>query len=348
MEPAFRIGKRYRDTGSYQDNEDQFLRWLRGPLDSGIKNTGGIRDISYTHTKSPAAIVLVSNERGVSQHEDPWKDQLDIDAGRISYWGDAKPGKPYDESRYNKKVKVAFDHAAAGRREEVPPVLVFRKPESGTVEFCGLCVPHHREVLSYRTGSGVSIPNYLFHFSILNTAEVPVEWIHERAQHGNNQQAPKVWQDWVETGTVCQWPLGIETEHSKTQLRKTERVEVMVSQDFRSKVFDRYQSACAVTGIQQETLLDLAHVLPRSQRPELAEHPENALVLNSLHHRAFDAKLFTIDPEYRIRADPEFDPGHQFLKETILENEGKKLSLPKDAQIRSTFLKEWNSNLSWV
>jgi hypothetical protein len=44
MQHAFRVGQHYRDTGSYRNSDDQFLRWIRGPLDSGIKNTGGIRD----------------------------------------------------------------------------------------------------------------------------------------------------------------------------------------------------------------------------------------------------------------------------------------------------------------
>ena len=348
MDHVFRIEEKYRSTRSYKNTEDQFARWLRGPLESGIKNTGGIRDIKSERSDDLAAIVLVSNERGVSQHDDPWEDQLDIDSGRISYWGDAKQGKPYDESGYNKKIRAAFDHAAAGQREEVPPVLVFRKPESGTVEFCGLCVPERYEVLSYQADSGTRIPNYLFHFSILNTAEIPVEWIHRRAQHGVDQDAPKVWQNWVETGTVSQWPMGIESEQNQGQLRQYEATEVAISQKFHNEIFDVYQSTCALTGIQQETLLDLAHILPRSQYPELAEHPENALVLNSLHHRAFDARLFTIDTEYRIRPNPGFEPGHPFLKETIIDNEGDKLSLPERARIRPNFLEKLNSDLAWV
>lgn len=174
MDKAFRIGHRYRDTGSFRNSEDQFLRWIRGPLDSGIKNTGGIRDLGSDHSDSPATLVLVSNDKGVSQHEDPWEDTLAVDSGYISYWGDAKANNPYDESEQNDKIKEVFDRRASGRREEVPPVLVFRKPERGVVEFCGLCVPDHLEIRSYRDDNGNQIANYQFHFSILNTPSVPV------------------------------------------------------------------------------------------------------------------------------------------------------------------------------
>jgi len=35
MQHAFRVGQQYHDTGSYRNPEDQFLRWIRGPLNTG-------------------------------------------------------------------------------------------------------------------------------------------------------------------------------------------------------------------------------------------------------------------------------------------------------------------------
>jgi len=347
MNKAFRIGMRYRDTGTYRNSDDQFLRWIRGPLSSGIKNTGGIRDLGADRSETPAALVLVSNDAGVSQHEDPWEDTLAVNAGYVSYWGDAKDGLRYDESTQNRKIKDAFDKAASGRREEVPPVLVFRKPEKGVVEFCGLCVPDHFEVRTYRDGSGEQIPNYRFHFSILNTQAVPVSWLHERAKTNDDDQAPEVWKQWVRQGEVSQWPTG-ELLETGGRIRRYETPEVVVNEAFRDETFERYGHACAMTGIEEESLLDLAHILSRSQRPDLAEHPENVLVLNSLHHRAFDAALFTVDSNYRIRTSPSFEPAHPFLRETIDEREGERLDLPSGVEIRSRFLQELNKELSWL
>jgi hypothetical protein len=347
MQRRFRVGEQYRDTGSYRNSADQFLRWIRGPLDAGIKNTGGIRDLSASRSETPAALVLVSNDSGISQHDDPWEDTLAVNAGYISYWGDAKADNAYDDSIKNQKIKTAFDRAAAGRREDVPPVLVFRKPESGVVEFCGLCIPDHFEVRSYQDDTGTQIPNYLFHFSILNTQSVPVTWLHDRAQLNDDTHAPDVWQDWVETGDVAQWPTG-ETLDQSGRVRRYETAETIVSDAFRDNAFDRYGHACTMTGIREADLLDLAHILPRSQHPDLAEHPENVLVLNSLHHRAFDAALFTIDSDHRIRASPSFDPAHPFLQETIVDRDGEQLAFPPDARVRPTFLEELNTGLSWL
>ena len=103
-----------------------------------------------------------------------------------------------------------------------------------------------------------------------------------------------------------------------------------------------------MTGIRETEFLDLAHILPRSQHPDLAGHPENVLVLNSLHHRAFDAALFTIDSDYRIRTSPSLDPAHPFLRETIVERAGEQLTFPVTVQLRPSFLDKLNTGLSWL
>lgn len=344
----FRIGGEYRDTGTPKNQDDQFLRWIRGPLDTGIKNTGGIRDLSSQTVDRPAALIIVSNDEGVSQHDDPWQDTLATSSGYIDYWGDAKQGTAYDESKQNKKIKRAFEQTASGNRERVPPVLVFRKPRSGIVQFCGLCVPDYVEVRTYRDDSDNRIPNYLFHFTVLNTQTVNPEWLHDRAATGSDEKAPDPWQDWVTTGKVKQWPTGEIANDTDGRHRRYEREEVAFSSQFRNEVLDRYRHQCTITGIQQSSLLDIAHILSRSDHPEYAEEPENVLVLNPLHHRAFDADLFTLDPEYRIRASPSFDPGHPFLHETIVERRGEQIELPPDARIRDEFIVERNSNLGWM
>jgi hypothetical protein len=56
MGVAFEVNGRYRDTGSWREANDQFLRWIRGPLSAGIKNTGGIRDLSFEDDKETAAL----------------------------------------------------------------------------------------------------------------------------------------------------------------------------------------------------------------------------------------------------------------------------------------------------
>ncbi|PWU08162.1 MAG: hypothetical protein C5B51_08315 [Terriglobia bacterium] len=42
-------------------------------------------------------------------------------------------------------------------------------------------------------------------------------------------------------------------------------------------------------------VLDAAHLCPKEENG--SDDPRNGLVLCALHHRAFDAKLFVVDPE---------------------------------------------------
>jgi len=347
MGDSYRIGDSYRDTRSTSDPENQFLSCIKGTLDSGIKNTGGIRRLKTEDGDELAALVLVSNDASVSQHEDPWDDTIALGSGYIGYWGDAKFGRPFDSTKENAVVRRAFERSAAGNREAVPPILVFHKPRSGWVQFCGLCIPDRYEVEKYRH-EGEQIPNYLFHLTVLNAPELDVSWLHDRARRNGDARAPEAWREWVESGVARRWPTGERVDTTAGRAWRYDPGSVEVSHEFRETVFDRYGRTCALTGIESEAVLDLAHVLPRSEYPDLAEEPGNALVMNALHHRAFDAELFTLDTDRRIRVRPDFEPGHPFLRETLIRRAGERLSLPEGARLDPGYLEELNDGRSWV
>lgn len=84
------------------------------------------------------------------------------------------------------------------------------------------------------------------------------------------------------------------------------------------------------------------------RRAGVAETPENVLVLNALHHRAFDRHLFTIDRNYRLRVNPTFDPAHPFLRETIVERGGEQVSMPTETRPRPGYFEELNATLAWL
>lgn len=63
---------------------------------------------------------------------------------------------------------------------------------------------------------------------------------------------------------------------------------------FKFKVFQAYGARCAVCDLDVETLLDAAHL--REYRDDGTNDRRNGLVLCSIHHRAFDAALFGIEP----------------------------------------------------
>lgn len=64
---------------------------------------------------------------------------------------------------------------------------------------------------------------------------------------------------------------------------------------FRFRTMKQYGIRCAVCGIQQEALLEAAHLCPVEKGG--CDDPRNGLVFCLTHHRAFDKGLFGIDPE---------------------------------------------------
>ncbi len=65
--------------------------------------------------------------------------------------------------------------------------------------------------------------------------------------------------------------------------------------EFKFKVFRRYGPECAVCGLDVLELLDSAHLTPKSEHG--SDDPRNGLVFCAIHHRAFDAMLFTLEPQ---------------------------------------------------
>ena len=77
----FEVGVEYRDTGSPNKSEDQFLRWINIP-GSGMKNMGGIRWLKTKSKKrqNSDGIVLVSSHLNTDSHN-PWDDIVDFHLG---------------------------------------------------------------------------------------------------------------------------------------------------------------------------------------------------------------------------------------------------------------------------
>lgn len=70
--------------------------------------------------------------------------------------------------------------------------------------------------------------------------------------------------------------------------------------------------------------------------------------MNALHHRAFDADLFTVTSGQRLRVNPEFEPGHPFLQEMIVLQDGEQVTLLSEATVGDEYLAERNNSLAWV
>jgi hypothetical protein len=203
MGNAYRLGHEYRDTGGSTNDADQFLRWLNIPK-SGMRNTPGVRPFKFTQLHAMpvhAYIVLVTHEKSASRTANPWEDFVDINAGRIIYWGDSKwdPNRTLDDFVGNRALRAAHDVVLTGQRGLAPPMLHFSKPRPGTVLFNGLCVFDRLE-LSWFEDNGRPVRNYRAHLAILDEEFVEVDWLHRRAQATDASQlvddGPMAWRQY--------------------------------------------------------------------------------------------------------------------------------------------------------
>lgn len=175
----------YRLGPTTRTPDDQFLRVLNIP-GSGMRNTPGIRPFKFINLKLPvhADIVLVTHESSSNRAANPWEDSIDLHAGRIIYWGDARrdPTRTIDDFLGNRALRAAFDLALADERVVIPPILHFSKPRPGLVRFNGLCVFDRLE-LTWFEDHGFPVQNCRAQLTVLDTNEVDVDWLHRRARH---------------------------------------------------------------------------------------------------------------------------------------------------------------------
>jgi hypothetical protein len=196
----YRLGHDYRDLGRATSPDDEFLAWINLP-GSGMRNMGGIRPLKFLHLdeRTPAAIVLVTNERSAGSASNPWENLVDIPHGRIVYWGDAKfdPRRTVDQFPGNLALKRAYDAVLDSRMPFVPPILHFSRRETGVLRFNGLCVLERLD-LTWFEENGRPVRNYRAHLSILDEEFVDVSWLHARVRATEpgelRRDGPRVWE----------------------------------------------------------------------------------------------------------------------------------------------------------
>jgi hypothetical protein len=153
----------------------------------------------------------------------------------------------------------------------------------------------------------------------------------------------------TETGVDAPEPPEAPFQPDDTAGRKVTqtRAGVRVSESFKQSVYDRFDGRCAVTEIDYRSLLTVSHVLPRADRPDIAEDPGNALLLNWTHHFAFDAGLWTFDEAGRLWVNPAYEPDDTWMRESLRDRHGKRLDRLRDAGVADEYLADRNESLGW-
>lgn len=144
--------------------------------------------------------------------------------------------------------------------------------------------------------------------------------------------------DWTPSRDDARMPVGTyeTTVHTRS-----------VDPEFRATVLSRHDWTCPISGADHPGLLDVAHVLSWSDHPEYRADLSNVLALSKTHHAAFDRELFTIDQDYRLRVNPEFETESNVLQRTIIDREGERIST-LEKNLNPQYVTQHNASLAWL
>lgn len=69
--------------------------------------------------------------------------------------------------------------------------------------------------------------------------------------------------------------------------------------------------------------------------------------LSKTHHAAFDRGLFTIDQEYRLHVNPDFETQSEVLNRTIIDRAGERIPL-QEGNLKRQYVAQHNATLGWM
>jgi putative restriction endonuclease len=94
-------------------------------------------------------------------------------------------------------------------------------------------------------------------------------------------------------------PTPIDDEVARSYAVRETRVRLHQAR-FRGLLLPPYRERCAICRLREVRLLDAAHIVPDRDAEGVAA-VRNGVALCTIHHRAFDANLIGISPEYGVR-----------------------------------------------
>ncbi|MDQ2055976.1 HNH endonuclease [Halobellus sp. H-GB7] len=154
-------------------------------------------------------------------------------------------------------------------------------------------------------------------------------------------------EDAVEDWADSDWTPQIDDDEMTAARYQTTTYARVVDPEFRATVLSQYDRTCPISGVDHPGLIDVAHVLSWSDYPKHRADLENVFPLSKTHHAAFDRGLFTIDQDYRLLVNPEFETESAHLQRTILDRAGERV--PRvDGSVDPDYITQHNAALEWV
>jgi putative restriction endonuclease len=114
-----------------------------------------------------------------------------------------------------------------------------------------------------------------------------------------------------------------------TEAQKSVRVR-LVQSFFRDTVLSSYNFNCAVCNISLPVMLNASHIIPWSLDKQRRADPRNGICLCTLHDRAFDRGLITVQEDYKISVSHIIKnvKASKLYRIGLIEIEGEKINLP--------------------
>ena len=109
---------------------------------------------------------------------------------------------------------------------------------------------------------------------------------------------------------------------------------------FRSAVLSAYDGRCCITGLALPSLLVASHIIPWSHNTNTRVDPRNGLLLSTLHDKAFDAGIITIDDDLMVRVSSTYAAdADEFFAKTIWAYAGQSINPPQKFEPDRDFLR---------
>ncbi|HEY0947142.1 MAG TPA: restriction endonuclease [Opitutaceae bacterium] len=188
----------------------------------GVSNSGGFR---YLGRPDDLRLVVITS----NFNEPDWPDEIDLEAGLLTYFGDRRePGALHETHRLgNEVLRQIFHnlHSQPPARNRIPPILLFRNTGNyRDVVFLGLVVPGAAHlpatsdlVAVWKSSRRGRFQNYKAQSTLLRVSSVPLAWIADvRSGNPLSPSCPPEWRTWRETGRYI--PLKCEpTIHTRSK-----------------------------------------------------------------------------------------------------------------------------------
>lgn len=124
-------------------------------------------------------------------------------------------------------------------------------------------------------------------------------------------------------------------------------VKTRINQNFfRQTILSAYNETCCVTGLNVGELLIASHIVPWSKKKEARMNPRNGLCLNTLHDKAFDRGLMTVNFDFVIKVSSQIKTlENKAVKEFLIKYDGQKIYTPERFVPEKKFLQYHNEHI---